>query len=39
MIEVRESGILRKIPLLNTICILNFLAYAKYSGEMGESNG
>jgi len=39
MVEVRESGILRTIPLLITICILSFPAYAKYGGEMGESNG
>ena len=39
MVEVRESGILQTIPLLITICILSFPAYAKYSGEMGESNG
>jgi len=39
MIEVRKSGVLRTIPLLITICILSFPAYAKYSGGMGEPNG
>ncbi|MHC4537705.1 MAG: hypothetical protein ACYS6K_27550 [Planctomycetota bacterium] len=38
MMEVRKSGILRAIPLLITICLVSFPAYAKYGGGNGTTN-
>jgi hypothetical protein len=38
MKKVRNSGILRTIPLLITICSLSFPAYAQYGGGRGEPN-
>ncbi len=37
--EVRKSGILRTIPLLITICLFSFPAYAQYSGGSEAAKG
>ena len=34
----RNSGILRAIPLLVTICLFSFPAYGQYGGGAGEPN-
>jgi hypothetical protein len=38
MKEVRNSRVLRAIPLLITVCLFSFPAQAKYSGGTGEPN-
>jgi len=38
MVEVRDSPILRRIPFLIAVYLVNLPAYAKYSGGGGEPN-
>lgn len=38
MAILKNSRVLRVIPLLITICIFSLPAYAKYSGSIGEPN-
>jgi hypothetical protein len=38
MVTLRYSPVLRAIPLLISVCLFSFPAYAKYSGGTGEPN-
>jgi len=38
MMEVRNSGVLRTIPLIIAVCLVSFSAQAQYGGGTGEPN-